>query len=119
MKVYCKACSVAIEFSERLTCPHCNTTHDYEKTDIRYTVKKTWTFSHKIFNRCKHVNKKNIVATFLIIISSTIVSTLDIYPKWQPMFLAIIITSTLYMLTKTTIVNYESSDPNIEKNIVF
>lgn len=122
MKVRCKSCSKKtefLEFTEEITCEYCNKTHRYKKEDIRYTVGNTLTVKYKIFNNRKFVNYKNFGFSFVIIIFSSIIALMELEKHWNIMFLIMIISSSLLMLTRNNVVNLESSDPNFKKNTKF
>ncbi|MGY5148639.1 MAG: hypothetical protein ACW9W3_01080 [Candidatus Nitrosopumilus sp. bin_68KS] len=121
-KVYCKSCGGKIEFlefTEEIKCEHCNETHKYKKEDIRIPVSSTCTFRYKIYNKHKYVNFTNFGLSLTVIILSSVIALNDFSTTINIILLVFIILSSLWMLTKNNIVNYESSDPNIEKDIVF
>jgi phage FluMu protein Com len=122
MTIKCKSClekTEFLEFTEEIKCENCGEINKYEKEDIRITVSKSVTFKHKIYNKHRYMNFKNFVFSFLIIICSSIIALMDLDTTLNIIFLVIIILSSLLMLTKNNIINYESSDPNIKKDIVF
>lgn len=122
MKVLCKSCGEKIEFlefTEEIKCKHCTKIHRYKKEDIRITVSKTFTFKYKIYNKHKHINLRNFGLSFIVIIFSSIIALNNLDTTLNIIFLVMIILSSLLMLTKNNVINYESSHPDIEKDIVF
>ncbi|QLH06942.1 hypothetical protein [Nitrosopumilus ureiphilus] len=118
----CKSCGEKIEFlefTEEITCENGHKIHKYKKGDIRDTVSAILIQKYKIYNRHKHINFKNFGLSFIIIIFSSIIALNDLDTTSNIIFLVGIILSSLLMPIKNNIVSYESSDPNIEKGIVF